>query len=100
MSLDAAIRLPNGATVPVVRALDNVVGCRPVERLLVVEIPESATPLALRLEDGQAEVGAVPGEGEVFEPQAAVAVRGMKLKWMKIGVKVSLRARVWSIGAR
>jgi hypothetical protein len=94
------LSLPDGTSVPVVRAFDNVTGCRPEERLLVVELPEAPEPLALRLEDGQVELGAVPEPGGRFEIGAVVAVRGLRLKWMKIGVKVSLRARVWSIGAR
>lgn len=90
--------LPDGATLPVVRALDNVVGCHPAARLLVVEVPEVSAPIALHLENGRVEVGPVPAEGREFVARDVVAVRGLRLTWMEIGVRVSLRARVWSIG--
>ena len=99
MSLDAAIPLPGGTSIPVVRALDNVVGCRPEAHLVLVEVPEHPGTLALRLEDGRVEVGEVPGQDQDFVPRDSVKVRGLRLRWMRIGVKASLRARVWSIGA-
>lgn len=92
--------LPGGGTLAVVRALDNVVGCDPVARLLVVRDPDRGVQVALRLDERRVEVGPVPEPGEAFRPAEEVPVRGLQPKWMKAGLKVTLRARVWSIGAR
>lgn len=88
----------HGDTLDLARALDNVWGCWPGRRLLAFRLPEGEG--FLRVDRGRiAWAAALEASGELRAPRES-PVTGLRVEWKAAGVKLHLRARVWSIGAK